>query len=236
MSRLVCPRSRSTAVPIPSRTPQIQDFYQSYLNDQDTAEFVRKVAQRYTVGTLERLTGHGRREVRRGAALALGLLADYASNAALGRCLTDEDRIVRTIAENGIRSLWRRPGSEPIRQRLAKLIRYNSTTRYKEAVRAATQLIEDAPQCAEAWNQRAVAYYNLGRFTDSINDCHQALEINPYHFDAATGMGQCYLQLGDPLAALECFKRALRLNPGLEGVRAGAVYLERTLKKKGDLS
>lgn len=216
----------------PGRTAQIYNYYQAYLNDQDTAAFIRKVSGVYTTGTLERLTTHPRREVRRGAAMALGLLADYRSNAALGRCLVDEDRIVRTLAENGIRSLWRRPGNDRLRQHLARIIRYNSAARYKEAIAAATALIGDAPHCAEAWNQRAVAYYNLNRFTDSINDCHQALEINPYHFDAATGMGQCYLQLNDPLAALECFRRALRLNPGLEGVRAGADYLERTLKKK----
>ena len=64
----------------------------------------------------------------------------------------------------------------------------------------------------------------------SIRDCRQSLEINPYHFPAATGMGKCYLQLGDRVAALEAFRRALRLNPGLEDVRAHVVYLQRALK------
>jgi tetratricopeptide (TPR) repeat protein len=204
------------------------------LNDQDTSAFVQGVSEFYTVGSLERLTRHDRREVRRAAALALGFLADYSSNAALGRCLTDEDRIVRTIAENGIRSLWRRPEQQVARRRLAKIFRYNSTARYKEAVVAATELIELVPQCSEAWNQRAIAYYNLSRFIESVNDCHQTLEMNPYHFDAAAGMGQCYLQLNDCISALECFKRALRLNPGLEGVRAGVEYLERTLRKRSE--
>jgi cytochrome c-type biogenesis protein CcmH/NrfG len=44
-------------------------------------------------------------------------------------------------------------------------------------------------------------------------------------------MGQCYLQLGDRAAALEAFRRALKLNPNLEGVRATVTYLERALKK-----
>lgn len=218
----------------PIRTPLVHDLYQAYLNDQDTTAFVQTVSERYSVGSLERLARHGRREVRRAAVLALGFLADYRSNPTLGRCLTDEDRIVRTIAENGIRSIWRRPEHTAARKRLAKVIRLNTTTRYKEAIAAATELIDLAPQCSEAWNQRAIAYYNLSRFTESVNDCHQTLELNPYHFDAATGMGQCYLQLNDCIAALECFRRALRLNPGLEGVRAGAEYLERTLRKKSE--
>ena len=39
--------------------------------------------------------------------------------------------------------------------------------------------------------QRAVARYNLGLFNESVRDCHEALEINPYHFVAATSMGHC---------------------------------------------
>src|SRR2546422_444778 len=85
-------------------------------------------------------------------------------------------------------------------------------------------LEELAPELAEAWNQRAIAYFNMGRFTDSIRDCRQALELNPHHFGAAIGMGQCYLQLNDRTAALESFRRALKLNPNLEGVRAHVVY------------
>lgn len=221
-------------MPHPTRTALVHQLYAAYLNDQDTSKFMQAVHERYSVGTLERLTRHERREVRRAASLALGFLADYTSNSAMGRCLTDEDRIVRTIAENGIRSLWRRPNQTLARRRLTKIIRLNTTSRYKEAIAAATELIELVPQCAEAWNQRAIAYYNISRFAESVNDCHQTLEINPYHFDAATGMGQCYLQLNDSIAALECFKRALRLNPGLEGVRAGVEYLERTLRKKSE--
>ena len=39
-------------------------------------------------------------------------------------------------------------------------------------------------------------------------DCHEALELNPYHFIAATCMGQAYLELENPVSALESFRRA----------------------------
>ncbi|MBX9789215.1 MAG: tetratricopeptide repeat protein [Pirellulales bacterium] len=214
------------------RAPALAGFYQAYLIDQNTAVFVKAVSRRYNCGTLERLASHARREVRRAAALAIGFIGDYDSNAALGRCLVDEDRAVRTIAENGIRSLWRRVGTSPQRQQLAALVRLNTSQRYREAVDAATELIKRLPSLAEAWNQRAIAHYNLGHYQDSIRDCHETLELNPYHFDAATGLGQCHLQMHDQMGALESFRRALRLNPGLEGVRTGIEYLERALKKK----
>ncbi len=213
-----------------SRPPFLLLLYQHYLERQDAAEFVRCVAELYTVGTLERLAGSKQREIRRAAILALGFLGDYDSNHVLGIALTDEDRAVRVLAENGIRNLWTRVGSETDRQELNAIIRLNAAQLHKEAVNRATRLIERAPWFAEAWYQRAVALAALGRTSDAIRDCHQTLEINPYHFLAATSMGQAHLQLGNTISALECFRRALRLNPNLEGVRAIVERLTRTVE------
>jgi tetratricopeptide (TPR) repeat protein len=210
--------------------PLVDDFYRQYLLDQDSDGLVERVMSRYSLGTLERLAHHNQRLTRRAATLVIGLAGDYRSNAVLGQALTDDDRGVRTLAENGIRSLWCRAGNASQRKRLATVIRMNSTGRYQVASRHATQLLANSPELAEAWNQRALAYFSLGQFELSIRDCEQTLELNPYHFGAATGMGQCYLQLGNRQAALESFRRALRLNPGMEGVRAHVLYLQRTSK------
>jgi tetratricopeptide (TPR) repeat protein len=215
----------------PRRQPFLCRLYQQYLKDQDTSAFIQKVSQLYTVGTLERLTQHSGRSCRRGAVLALSLLAGYEANPVLGRALNDRDRGVRTLAENGIRAVWCRAGNEAQRQKLGVVIRLNSNQSFRQAIEAAEELINAAPWFAEAWNQRAIAYYHLGSYLESINDCLQTLEVNPYHFGAASGMGQCYLQLGDRAAALEAFRRALKLNPNLEGVRATVTYLERALKR-----
>jgi tetratricopeptide (TPR) repeat protein len=45
-------------------------------------------------------------------------------------------------------------------------------------------------------------------------------------------MAHSYLEMEDPFAALECFRRALALNPDLEEVRVQISYLERTLEGK----
>ena len=214
----------------PTRVPSLLGLYQQYLDQQDSAEFVAQVSKRYTSGTLERLARHPRREVRRAAILALSFLGDYDANHTLGRALLDDDRTVRTMAENGIRTIWSRAGNEAERQELTVIIRLNAAQLHKEAVTRATKLIERAPWFAEAWYQRAVAHFAQGRLVESIRDCHQALEINPYHFVAATSMGQAYLELRNPVSALECFRRALRLNPDLEGVRVQVVRLTRKVE------
>ena len=213
------------------RQAQLNGLYEQYLQDQNTAAFIKRISQRYTTGTLERLCSSQTRETRRAAVLALGFLGDYESNAVLGRALRDEDRAVRQLAENGIRSVWRRVGNETQRQQLAIVIRLNATQQYEEAVQKASQLIKAAPWIAECWNQRAIAHYNLRRYEQAVSDCHEALELNSYHFDAATGMGQCYLHLGQQSEALDCLKRAIRLNPDLEAVRTGIEYLKRALKR-----
>lgn len=215
-----------------TRTPLLYDFYHRYLVDQDLEAFAAGVAKRYRIGTLERLSAVGDRMVRRAAVLALGQLADYGSNTVLGRALRDADRGVRMLAENGIRLLWCRAGTPSEQRRLRAIIELNGVRRFAAAVEQASQLIAQAPSLAEAWNQRALALFGLGRFDESIRDCQQALALNPCHFAAATGLAQCHLHRNQREAALECFQRALALNPNLEGVRAQALYLQRTLKSQ----
>jgi tetratricopeptide (TPR) repeat protein len=207
------------------------ELYEQFLADEDAAAFIHRVSHRYNTATLERLVSHGGRLVRRGGALALGYLGDYGSNAALGRALCDPDRGVRLLAENAIRSVWVRAGSESERREINAIIALNTTKHYQEARQRASAFVARAPWFAEGWNQRAIANYSLERYEESIQDCNQALELNPYHFGAAAGMGQCYLKLGGQALALESFRRALRLNPNLDGVRANVVYLERLLEQ-----
>ena len=198
------------------RNPFLLKIYQRYLKKQDSAAFILKVSQLYTQGTLERLTEHDFPPVRRAAVLALGFTGDYSANHALGMALQDEDRTVRMLSENGIRNVWTRAGNEDQRRQLATIVRFNASKRYEEAIQQATELLRKAAWFAEIWNQRAIAYFATNRFAEAIHDCHQALEINPYHFGAAAGMGQAYLQLGNHAGALESFRRAA-VEPGSGG-------------------
>jgi len=216
------------------RSALLETWYEHYLRDQDSAAYIRKISLRYTVGTLAGLVERGSRYGRRAAVLALGFLGDFEANSVLGRALADHDRGVRMLADSSIRNVWRRNGSPDDRHDLDVVIRFNSAQNYDQAARKATTLLERAPWFAEVWNQRAIALYCMSRWNESIRDCHQALELNPYHFGAAAGMGQCFLQMGKQASALECFRRALGLNQDMEGVRAHVVYLERVLKKLRD--
>jgi hypothetical protein len=212
------------------RRPFLVRFYRSYLCHQDSARFIKNVNRHYGVATLQRLVSTGGPILRRASVLAIGFVGDYGSNTVIGRAMVDRDRGVRSIAERSIRDLWCRVGSRSQRQSLRNVIRLNHDKKFGDGVRIATELIHDAPWIAEAWCQRGMAYYHLSEYTQAVCDCREALEINPYHFTAAAGMGQCFLLENSPAPALEAFRVALRLNPGMEEVRTQVIQLQRGLE------
>ncbi len=211
--------------------PLLVEFYEQYLVDHDIAAFLRLTSQHYLVGTLERLVEHGERSARRGSILALGRLADYRSNMVLGRALVDLDRGVRTLAESAIVRLWRRIGAPDHERRLSAIDEQLDDGDFDRAARQSGKLIQEAPWIAHCWYQRGKAYFHMTQYEAAVRDCHQALEINAYHFQAAAIMGQAYELQHNLVAALESFRRALRLNPNMEEIRTRVIQLQRTLKK-----
>jgi tetratricopeptide (TPR) repeat protein len=121
-----------------------------------------------------------------------------------------------TVREQATRKLWRIwfqqkgiYGLEMI-ERSQKLMDAGEIT---EAETALTELIQDQPDFAEAWNRRAFLYYTTGEYKKSLEDCQMVVEINPVHFGALHGMGLCYAALGEYGQAIKAFKRALEIQP-----------------------
>ena len=82
-----------------------------------------------------------------------------------------------------------------------------------QAEAALTELINDQPDFAEAWNQRAFLYYKLGQYQKSLADCQRAIELNPHHFGAFHGMGLCNVALESYREAIAAFRQALEIQP-----------------------
>lgn len=212
------------------RRPVLTTMYLRYLNDEDTAGFVNAVSQRYTVAVLEKIVLQGSLLARRAATMALGFLGDIDSTPVMTRALHDQDCGVRLLAETGLRELWCRDGGDGQRERLRILVHLNLSELYDVAVEAADELIAASPWIAEAWNQRAIALFNLQEFDDSARDCEQALARNPYHYAAAVGLANCHLERKNPKQALVAFRHALELNPDLDSVRSQIELLEQEIE------
>lgn len=212
------------------KSPVLDTCYTRYLQSERSADFVKSVTSEYTTATLERLAQCGSRITRRAAVLALSYIADFGSNRVVGAAMRDPDRAVRLLAENGIRQLWCRFGTTAQSKQLRIIMRLNECERFEEVIAQSNRLIDENPDFAEVWNQRAIACFYLGKYEESASDCEQTLEQNPFQFGAAVGIAHCHLELDEPMKALHSFRRAIEINPSMENVRAQIEFLQRSLE------
>ena len=72
----------------------------------------------------------------------------------------------------------------------------------------------------------------LEEWEQSIADCKKVITLNPVHFGALAGMGQCYLRLGNLREALKVFQRALEIHPSLYGVAHTVLQIQDALQEQ----
>jgi tetratricopeptide (TPR) repeat protein len=147
--------------------------------------------------------------------------------------LRDADEGVREIAERAIWVLWSRSGNPQVDTLFLQGIDQMNTGQFPEGIATFGRVIELAPGFAEGWNKRATLYFLSGDLQRSLRDCDEVMKRNPNHFGALAGYGQIYMQLGDYEKALAYFRRALAINPNLEGVEFQVRVLERLLEERG---
>ncbi len=206
-------------------------YYQRYLNDGETAQFIAAVARKYSVNTLQRLVASGDRYSRRAAALALGLLGDARSYAVLGPLLRNRDRKLRLVVDDALRAISSREGSANERQQLELIVRCNECGNFERSISLATQMIDSSGGTSEVYHQRSLALFQLDSISQAIEDCKQALKLNEYHYAAMVGLGHCHLELGDLLESLFWFRRAVDVYPDLEPVRMQIRRLEKAIQE-----
>ena len=88
-------------------------------------------------------------------------------------------------------------------------------------------LVERWPDWAEAWNKRATLHFIEDRAAESLEDIIRALEREPRHFGALSGLGQICLHAGEMTSALLAFERVLTIDPGLEDVQQAVTRLRK---------
>ena len=167
----------------------------------------------------------------RAAAYALGEIANEDAIPSLVTALTHEDPGTRANAEQALWSIWFRSDDESIDAMMQKGVNHIKKRRYDEAVQVFSEVIRIAANYAEGYNQRAIAYFMSDELSKSVEDCKRTIELNPFHFGAFAGMGQCYLKLGDLSAALDAFQRALEINPNLYAIERIVLEIQSMLQQ-----
>jgi tetratricopeptide (TPR) repeat protein len=211
------------------------EYFIEFLDKRDVDTFRNRVAARYNEGTLGRILACSTEvAARRAAVLSLGILGSFEqSNAVLGKALRDDDLAVRSMAEDALWAVWFRADSAEHNQILEQVRHSISRQQLQEAERLANRLIADAPEFAEAYNQRAFVYFLQGRFAESALDCEQVLTRNPFHIGAIEGLAKCQLSLNHPRDALKSLRRALKLRPHNSALRESIHELETQIESDG---
>jgi tetratricopeptide (TPR) repeat protein len=191
-------------------------------------EFRSAVREKYTEGTLLRLLNSNDVKTRRAAVLALGLIGTMESNPALAKALHDADSIVRLSAADALWELWFRGGTPEQNRKLRHASIESDSNRARSEL---DDLIQQSPAFAEAYNQRAIWFFKRGELARAVEDCERTLRLNPHHFGAAAGLGQCLVRLGKRRAALRAFQTALEINPTLEHLRDAIRSLEQSIDR-----
>ena len=131
--------------------------------------------------------------------------------------LRDSDPQVRQSAAAALWQVWSRSGDSAIDKLFAKGLEQMQAAELGDALAIFDEIVRRKPAFAEGWNKRATIYFLMGRNDESLEDCDQVLKRNPRHFGALAGAGQIHLQLGNFKSALEFFRRAVQVNPNLQG-------------------
>jgi len=199
----------------------------------DAAALARDVTLRWRPREVCKLLKHPNVDVRRVAAVTLGMVGDPHTVTCLTHALRDGDEQVNQMAEHALWSIWFRTGSPdastPFRQGLAHL----ADDDYDRAATSFRQATQADESFTEAWNQLGIAYYLKGEYRQAMEAYRQAIKRLPMHFGAIAGMGHCFAQLGDLNMALRCYRRARRINPRMDGI---AETIERLQTRVVDMS
>jgi tetratricopeptide (TPR) repeat protein len=187
------------------------------------------VAPRYSLGTLARMAQNGDVMMRRAATFALGLIGDSSTVAVLGPMLSDDDRHVRLVADDGIKSIWQRKHSLYFQGQSESITTWIEKGEHARAIATADNLISLDSNVPDWWCQRGLAKLHLEDVSGALLDCERATRICHYHYPAWIGLAYCRLEQSEPVAALNGFRQSLEIYPDLDHIRVQIRLLERAL-------
>ncbi|MEX0775292.1 MAG: HEAT repeat domain-containing protein [Phycisphaeraceae bacterium] len=192
----------------------------------DVTATAAAVQARWEPRQLCQLLGDSRPDVRRVAAVTLGLVGNMSVCACLARTLGDPDEQVTQMAEHSLLAIWFRAGKPEATQAFKEGMALLASEAYQKAILHFDQAIGIDPRFAEAYNQAGIACFFMHDWDRSIDYCRRAVELTPQHFGAMAGMGHCYTHKGVLDKALGCYRKAIAIHPHLNAVRRLIEQLE----------
>lgn len=158
-------------------------------------------------------------DVVRTAATSLGLIGEMPHCEPLAALLHHEERAIIDTVENALWSIWFRQGGPDGLRSLRMAANLVERRLPERALNILDALIVRDSRFAEAHHQRSIARCLCDQYPAALGDARRAVRLNPVHFAAWAGQGNCLTHLGRYAEAHECYGEALRIHPRLDIVR-----------------
>jgi tetratricopeptide (TPR) repeat protein len=139
---------------------------------------------------------------------------------------TDEEA---AMLEEEIWDAWLVSGSATVDTLMKRGLEYQSGEDLEGARDAFDRAIALKPDYAEAWNRRAVLFFQDGKYDEAVADLESAIENEPRHFGAWIGLAMIFEAIGRPEAALRAYEKAEEIHPRLQDAIQGKRRLDRAV-------
>ena len=128
------------------------------------------------------------------------------------------DQTSAKAIEDRIWAIWLTSGSDTCGLLMSRAKAAIDAEKLDLALKLLDAVLELKPAYAEAWNRRAMVFYMKKEYGRAVSDLGQVLAREPRHFAALAGLGTILQEIGDDKHALEAYRRALAVDPRLEGM------------------
>ena len=131
--------------------------------------------------------------------------------------------------EEEIWDAWLVSGSATVDTLMERGIQYQTVEDNDGARDAFDRAIAIQPDYAEAWNRRAVLFFNVGKYDEAVADLEYAIKLEPRHFGAYLGLAMIFESIDRPAAAMRAYEKALEIHPHLEAAKEAKTRLDRVV-------
>merc|ERR1719289_234620 len=115
-------------------------------------------------------------------------------------------------------TVWKNHPDEEVQKDFRKALESLKEMDVSQARKILDKVIALDPNYAEAFNQRAMIYYMGGKHTEAMRDLMAALDLEPRHIVALSGLAKIQRELAQP-EEKETLKKILELCPNDSNVR-----------------
>ena len=134
-----------------------------------------------------------------------------------------------TLADEIEQKIWKIWSTHPTNQQLTNRLSEGSSLvknkKLSNAVKIYSEVINEDPKWAEAWNKRATVLYIMGDYQGSQGDIDKVLELEKRHFGALAGQGLVNIKLRN-------YEKAKEIYPTMKSPEIMIKQIEELIKQE----